>query len=262
VNIILFEERELNNPGAGRLAKRDPRAVHLIKVLRKKPGDRFAAGVTGARRGAGTITGVDRDGTVRFTLDLDEDPPPRLPLHIGVGLNRPIQLRRILRGLSNLGCAAISVFGTDSGEKSYGNSRLLEDGGAAAALLEGAVQARDTLLPLLKTHRNVAAFLADVRAENPPGGRDAGGPEAEDCRPYCAAADNIEAEGSFYDIPRRRKKIIVAVGSERGWSGAERALFRQADFRLLSLGGRALRSEVAAIAACAFAASRLSPQNL
>jgi len=138
VNIILFEERELNNPGAGRLAKRDPRAVHLIKVLRKKPGDRFAAGVTGARRGAGTITGVDRDGTVRFTLDLDEDPPPRLPLHIGVGLNRPIQLRRILRGLSNLGCAAISVFGTDSGEKSYGNSRLLEDGGAAAALLEGA----------------------------------------------------------------------------------------------------------------------------
>jgi len=240
MNIILFEKQELKTPGVNQLEKRDPRAVHLIKTLHKKAGDNFAAGIIGSKRGMGTIMGIDSSGRMSFALELNEEPPPRLPLHIGLGFNRPIQLRRILRSLSNLGCAEISIFGTDFGEKSYQDTTLLEDGGARAALIEGAAQARDTLLPSLKTHKNVSQFIESLNNSG-------ASPDAE---VYRIAADNIEAEGSFNDVPPSQKKVLIAVGSERGWSKAERELFRGASFHLLSLGKRALRSEVAAIAVC------------
>jgi 16S rRNA U1498 N3-methylase RsmE len=98
VNIILFEPGELGRP----LPKRDSRTVHLLKTLHKKPGDAFDAGLLGGKLGVGTIESVGPDGSLSYSLDLTADPPPRLPIRIAVGFPRPIQIRRLLRDLSNL----------------------------------------------------------------------------------------------------------------------------------------------------------------
>lgn len=251
MNIILFEPDEADAP----LMRRDERTVHLLKVLHKKAGDEFDAGILGGLLGTGRIGSIEPDGSLRYTLDLREEPPPRLPLRMAVGFPRPIQLRRLLRDLSNLGLEAVDLFGTDLGEKSYRDTRLLDDGGARAALIEGAVQARDTRLPVLRVFQDVPSWLkerpwAAAVPEDPASGRER--PEAG-----LAAADNVRPQGTFAGLaagPYAAKLRVIAIGSERGWSDRERGLLETAGFLRLSLGKRALRTETACVAAAALGA--------
>jgi RsmE family RNA methyltransferase len=247
VNIVLFEPHEVEEP----LKKRDERAIHLLKVLRKKTGDEFNAGILGGRLGTGRIESIETDG-LRFTLNLREDPPPRFPLRMAVGFPRPIQLRRILRDLSNMGLEAIDLLGTDLGEKSYRDAKLLSDGGARNALIEGAVQARDTRLPLLRVFRDVAAWLKERPWEKPPQATDAPGPE-----PLLLIMDNVRPQGSFASLNTKGRPLVITIGSERGWSDRERGHLETAGFLRLSLGKRALRTETACIASASLAMAKM-----
>jgi RsmE family RNA methyltransferase len=168
---------------------------------------------------------------------------------MGVGFPRPIQLRRLLRDLSNLGLLAVDLLGTDLGEKSYRDTKLLSDGGARAALVEGAVQARDTRLPVLRSYPDLAAWLVERPWEK--------GPGRITLSPILVAADNVRPEGSFANLAPMRRSVVLAVGSERGWTNHERDLLEQAGFTRLSLGGRALRTETACIAAAALAMEKI-----
>jgi len=227
----------------GVLPRGDERAEHLLKVLHKKPGDSFAAGVLGGKLGSGIILAVNSGG-LECSLTLDEEAPRRTPLRLGVGFPRPIQLRRLLRDCASLGLAAVDLISTELGEKSYRDTKLLDDGGAKAALIEGAVQARDTRLPEIAAYSSLAAWLGTI--PRPPSGG------------ILVAADNVEPRGSFSGIamngaalPDRNTSAlsVLAVGSERGWSGGERALLEGAGFLRLSMGARALRTETACVAA-------------
>ncbi|MDR2865460.1 MAG: 16S rRNA (uracil(1498)-N(3))-methyltransferase [Spirochaetaceae bacterium] len=248
MNIILFEESEIHAP----LPKHDPRTVHLIKTLHKKEGDEFCAGLLGGNRGKGKIEHLRQDGSLVFSLELTDQPLRRLPLHAGVGFPRPIQLRRILRELSNMGLAEISLFGTDLGEKSYRSTNLLEDGGARLALIEGAVQSRDTSLPLLNFYRNVDEWLR--KRIEPLGTQISGVPFSAPC---LILADNTPCALSCTELPIREESFVIAIGSERGWSDRERRLFEKASFKSFSLGERALRTETACVAAAALIMNRI-----
>jgi RsmE family RNA methyltransferase len=241
MNIILFEGHEIGRP----LSRRDPRTLHLTRVLHKKAGDTFDAGLLGGNRGQGRIESLRLDGALFFTLDLWESPPPRVPLRVGVGFPRPIQLRRLLRDLANLGVDAVDLFGTDLGEKSYRETRLLTDGGARAALIEGAVQARDTALPRLSVYPTLEGWLNERPwAALRPG-------------PLLVAADNVRPEGALARLPSLRRFLVLAIGPERGWSDRERGLLEEEGFSRLSLGVRALRTETACIAAVILAMEKI-----
>jgi len=130
VNLILFEEHEADKP----LPKCDERVVHLLKVLHKKESDGFGAGVLGL--GDGKIEKINADDSLGFSLDMHTSPPQRLPVRVAVGFPQPVQIRRLLRDLSSLGVEAVDLVGMDLGEKSYRDNKLLDDGGARAALIE------------------------------------------------------------------------------------------------------------------------------
>jgi len=233
VNLILFEEHETDKL----LPKRDERAVHLLKVLHKKEGDGFGAGVLGIGLGDGKIEKINADGSIGFSLDIHTPPPQRLPVRVAVGFPRPIQIRRLLRDLSSLGVEAVDLVGTDLGEKSYRDTKLLDDGGARAALIEGAVQARDVTLPAL----NVYAGLDRWLGECPRGNGEA----------LLIAADNVRSVGSLSQMAKDcgKGRAVLAIGPERGWSDRERGLLEAAGFLRLSMGSRALRTETACVAA-------------
>jgi len=236
VNIILLEEHELGRS----LSRRDDRTIHLIKVLHKKAGDIFEAGILGGMKGMGRIEKINFDGSIFVTVNVNEPPPPRLPLRIAVGFVRPIQIKRLLRDLSNIGVSAVDLVGTELGEKSYRDTKLLEDGGAHAALVEGAVQARDTCIPALTVYDSLDRWLRQTPWKS------------NDVRqtPLLAAMDNVRPEGSIFNIGATGSAVL-AVGPERGWSDKERELFEQAGFLRLSMGSRALRTETACSAAAA-----------
>jgi 16S rRNA U1498 N3-methylase RsmE len=251
MNIVLFEPDELGEP----LSRRDERTVHLLKVLRKKAGDSFEAGVLGGNRGLGRIETVRLDGSLLVSLDLPEPPPPRTPLRMGVGFPRPIQVRRLLRDLSSLGLEAVDLLGTELGEKSYRDTKLLSDGGAQAALVEGAVQARDTRLPLLSAYPSVEEWLRE-RPWDKPSGRAPGLSPARP-GPLLIAADNLRPEGSLAHLSALGRPLVLAVGSERGWSDGERDALERAGFLRLSLGDRCLRTETACVAAAVLAMEKI-----
>jgi RsmE family RNA methyltransferase len=70
--------------------------------------------------------------------------------------------------------------------------------------------------------------------------------------------DNYESTSRLAAATAEANSVVLAVGSERGWSAAERNQFREHGFVLADLGERPLRSETATIAAVSIVAGQLS----
>jgi 16S rRNA U1498 N3-methylase RsmE len=260
VNIILFEPHEVGTP----LPKRDERTIHLLKVLHKKPGDRFDAGILGGSLGTGAIEAIRLDGALVYSLDLGIIPPPRISIRAAVGFSRPIQIRRILRDLSNLGLAAVDLMGTELGEKSYRDTKLFSGGGARAALIEGAIQARDTTIPSLSVYPTLEVWLEERPWDKPsPAPQESTAAPIPMLNPFLRpgplliALDNIRPSGAMSNLSPHRRSMVLAIGPERGWSDQERGMLEEAGFVRFSLGKRALRTETACVAAATLAMEKM-----
>ena len=252
MNILLFDSNEIGKP----LSRCDERTVHLVKVLRKKAGDTFEAGILDGNKGQGRIENIRLDGSLTYSLDLNEEAPKRWLLHIAVGFPRPIQIKRILRDLSNMGVLAIDLIGTELGEKSYRDTKLLSDGGARKAMIEGAVQARDTRLPILSVYASLDDWLTE-RPWDKPINKTTESQSSFKISPILVAADNIRPEGSLVNLSALGQPLVLAIGSERGWSDTERMNLEDAGFLRLSLGERPLKTETACIAAAIIALEKI-----
>ena len=264
MNIILFDSSEItiekNLKVTSFLPRRDVRAVHLLKVLHKNVGDSFSAGVFGGKTGSGVITEISETGLL-ITLNLNTEPLPRTPLHLGVGFPRPIQLRRLLRDCASMGLTTVDLISTELGEKSYRDTKLLDDGGASSALMEGAVQARDTRLPELAVYSSLSTWLQKDFSQRRQGINSL---SKKALGTVLLAADNVRSQGSFSELKpfQKNTEAVLAVGSERGWSDREREQLESAGFTRLSLGQRALRTETACIAATILVMEKMGLLNL
>lgn len=227
VNLILFAASEIHQP----LPRRDPRAIHIIDILRRKVGDSFDTGVIDGPHGKATITAVAKDA-ISLAFAWGAAPPPRDPIALIIGLPRPQTARAILRDATALGVGALHFVRTEKGEPSYAQSTLWSSGEWRRHVIAGAEQAFDTRLPEVTSGRT----LAEVVATLPPAGTR-------------LALDNYESTVALGGIQSVTHYVTLAIGAERGWSAAERGLLRQSGFVLTRLGPRVLRTETAAIAA-------------
>jgi 16S rRNA (uracil1498-N3)-methyltransferase len=240
MNIVLFE----GEPFFGR---NDDRYQHIKKILKKVPGDSFFAGILGGSEGTATITSLDDSG---LSFDFTPETPcrPLYPVTVIIGFPRPIQLKRLLRDVASLGAEAIFLTGTDLGEKSYRESTLVDRGAARASLIEGCMQSGSSAFPRLETFAALDDVLFSIREKTPRAVR------------VCLDTDNPESSlGTLKTLSSvsRDTPLVLAVGSERGWTARERALFRAEGFSVCSLGKRILRTETAATASLAIALSTL-----
>ena len=244
MNIILFEEDERFLPSS------DERCTHIRKILKKKKGDEFAAGLIGGPTGRAAITEDNARG-IAFSFEAEAPCAPLYPLRLLVGFPRPIQLKRLLRSVASLGASSVLLCGTDLGEKSYMKSGLLEGGGARAALVAGAMQAGFSAIPSIDRAETLDAALALIEKSFPAAHKTLIDIAAMDGqKPPVLGSD---ASGSFNRKITEEAPLFLAIGSERGWSGRERALFASFGWQARSLGPRILRTETAADAACAVA---------
>ena len=232
MNICLFKSEEINRP----LIKNDERAKHIVKVLHKKEGDTFDAGIIGGAAGIATITEISDEGEISFSFEPKSAGKKLYPLTLIIGFPRPIQLRRLLRDVAGLGVQKVILCGTDLTEKSYLESNVVSDGSAYQMLLDGTAQAASTHVPVLEVAKSLDELLAK-------------GEEWEMSSKI--ALDNRRASGSLHDFLAHEgsHSVIAAIGSERGWTERERDLFEGAGFTLCSMGCRILRTETAATVA-------------
>jgi 16S rRNA (uracil1498-N3)-methyltransferase len=228
VNLILLEACE----AAGPLAQDDSRALHILKVLRRKEGDLFDAGIVNGPRGKATITSIGPKG-IAFTLAANVEAPEPDPIHLVVALSRPQTARKILNEAAALGVTSIRYFQSEKGEPSYASSTLWSTPEWRRHLMDGAAQAFDTRLPEVLHASSLAECLALL-------------PKA--C--LRVALDNYESPARLSPSLRERP-VALAFGPERGWSGPERSLLRSEGFALAHLGSRVLRTETAVVSALA-----------
>ncbi|MDD2765327.1 MAG: RsmE family RNA methyltransferase [Opitutaceae bacterium] len=241
MNLILFESAETARP----LPCRDPRAAHLLQVLRRRQGDTFDAGLINGPRGKGTLAAIGPDAlTLVFTWEAE--PPPLDPITLIIGLPRPQTARDILRDATSLGVAAMHFVATGKGESGYAQSTLWSSGEWRRHLIAGAEQAFDTRLPEVTHGRPLLEVAASLSA---------GGTRV--------AFDNYEAalplEQLEFGTPPHPPAFVLAVGAERGWSAADRTLLRGTGFVFAHLGPRVLRTETAVTAAVTLLKARLRP---
>ena len=242
MNICLFSPEEILNP----LDIQDERAQHSLKILHKKEGENFSAGIIGNQAGTAVIKKISveekkssdgkkifKGGKIYFDFKPESDGKKLYPLKMIIGFPRPIQLKRLLRDMASLGVQEVHLTGTELGEKSYLKSDLATKGEAEKFLLDGSVQAGSTQIPKLFIHQTLKNCLEQIELEG-----------------KLLALDNIEPSKSLScALKEKPQKAIAAIGSERGWTNYERQLFRQNGFELLSMGKRILRTETASTVA-------------
>ena len=257
MNLLLFEPAEISAP----LPRRDPRAAHLLGVLKRCVGDTFDAGLIDGPRGKGTLVAIG-DDALTLTFAWGPPPPPLDPITLIVGLPRPQTARDILRDATTLGLAAIHFVATAKGEPSYAQSSLWHSGEWRRHVRLGAEQAFATRLPVVTHGRPLAAALDALASPAPssdslpsPAATCAELPTATDTR---LALDNYESPAALSVCHViRDKPVVLAIGSERGWSAAERDALRAAGFTFAHLGARVLRTETACLAALTLVRAKL-----
>jgi 16S rRNA (uracil1498-N3)-methyltransferase len=222
------------------LPRADPRARHLLDVLRRHEGDPFDAGLINGPRGKGRLEKIS-PSTLTFSFAWGEPPPSLDPIMLLIGLPRPQTARKILQEATSLGVGALHFFTAEKAEPSYAQSTLWTGGEWRRHLVAGAEQAFCTRLPGLTHGLTLSAAL-------------------EKTPPSAArlALDNYEATASLgHGQPLAGSSVVLALGSERGWSDAERDFLRAKNFSLVHLGSRVLRTETAVVAAVALVKARL-----
>jgi RsmE family RNA methyltransferase len=230
MNLILFEPAEAERP----LPRSDPRAAHLLEVLRRKAGDTFDAGLVNGPKGKGTLVASD-DSRLTLRFSWGAPPPPLDPITLILGLPRPQTARKVLAEATALGVRALHFVRTEKGEPSYGQSTLWSSGEWRRHLIAGAEQAFDTRLPEITFDLSLAAALDAV---GPAGSR--------------VALDNYESPQPLPQLPMRAP-VVGAHGPARGGAAAERELLRAQHFAFAHLGSRVLRTETAVVAAVTLA---------
>ena len=263
MNLILFEPGEITTP----LPRTDPRARHLLDVLRRREGDSFDAGLVNGPHGRGTLAALS-PAALTLTFQWGPEPPPPDPLTLLLGLPRPQTARDILRDATTLGVAALHFVVTEKSDPGYAHSTLWSSGEWRRHLLAGAAQAFATRIPEVTWGRPLEQLLAEF-APGPAGGPDpaahaaghqknvalrvsAGSSDVSGPTPIRLALDNYEATaplGQCHLI--RDTAVVLAFGPERGWGPADRALLSAHGFTLAHLGPRVLRTETAVVAALA-----------
>jgi len=247
LNLVLFEPSEISAP----LPRSDPRAQHVLDVLRRKEDEPFDVGIVNGPRGKATLTAITQNA-ITLAFSWGEAPPPTSPLTLLIGLPRPQTARKILQEATALGVAAIHFVATERGEPSYADSTLWSSGEWRRHLLAGAAQAFCTRIPEVSFGRKLGGVIADLPSNA-----------------TRVALDNYESPIALASVVEPTvlpnvtsasdtvRPIVLALGSERGWTGAERDLLRANGFTLAHLGPRVLRTETACVAAIAIVKSTL-----
>lgn len=222
MNLILFKKDEVSKP----IAASDPRYQHIKNILKIGMNDSFDSGIINGHGGRATIVQMDKwQMSVAFT---PLNPPlPLYPVTLIIGVPRPPTARRLLKDMTSTGIDRIWFTGTELGEKSYLTSKIWKDDKFMEYVIEGAQQGETTLLPEIRKFYSLKSCLKELHG-------------GDRC-----ALDNNESTGSISQYSGDEQRKIIAIGSERGWTEAERALLKGSDFSLCSMGSRVLRTETA-----------------
>jgi len=214
---------------------------HLKKVLRLKTGDEVEVCNGKGRWGRGPIVSTEAGLAVVTTPETFSEPASTAPIHIAMAALKHGTVDEFLAALVEVGADQISFFHQDGGEKSRLNPKSHE---RWLHIVAAAVkQTKRTWLPTVGMFPDLAALVASL---------------GQQTRRYFA--DELFAEGgtgrgshedsarsSILNLPEQVAPAVLVIGSEKGFTERERAVFKAADFTAVGLGANVLRAPTAAL---------------
>ena len=226
MNLLLFSE--VDRVDATRIEVRDRRLQHLLQVHGAKVGDTLRVGEVDGLVGDATVEAIG-EGRALLSVNLREEPPQNLPLHLVLALPRPKMLRRILRSAAEFGVEEIHLVNSYRVEKSYWQSPVLHEDKLREYLLLGLAQSRDTRVPPVALHDRFKPFLEDELPGLIEGRRAL-----------------LAHPGDYPRCPNRvNEPTLLVIGPEGGFIPYEIERLQEAGCEPVSLGPRILRVETA-----------------
>lgn len=213
-------------------------ARHLREVLRLKKGDPVYVFNGAGREFRCLVENARRDSA---DLHIDSEPGPAKPesplkLKLGVALLKGEKFDLVVQKATELGVKQIVPVTTR-----YADIHLRDESDAAKRVarwqriaLEAAKQSGRAFLPEVSMPASFESFLAGTE-------------DAE----LCLMFSERKGGGLWLISGRAPQSVTALVGSEGGWSDEEIEGAREHEFHVITLGGRILRAETAAIAATA-----------
>lgn len=231
MNRILFESHEVDDDT---LRLTGPRATHIRRVLRAKPGDSLLLGLLDGPLYHGRLLAIEPEVLLRLTPG---PMPERPPIDLLLALPRPKVLHRLLPQIAALGVHRLFLTNAARVERCYFDTHVLEPHHLRDSLIEGLTQAGDTLLPKVRIIQRLKPFLQD---ELPVVSQ-------HHNRFLLHPRDATPLLNSTLSYSR----TLLAIGPEGGWVPHECDLFSSLGFHPVHIGSRILRSDTATLAALA-----------
>lgn len=209
-------------------------ARHLRDVLRLKTGDEVYVFNGAGREFCCTVVNTKRD-SAELQIDSEVEPAKpesQLQLKLCVALLKGEKFDLVVQKATELGVSAIVPLITR-----YADIHLRDETDAGKRVarwqriaLEAAKQSGRALVPDVSAPVSIESFLAGTK-------------DAELCLMFSERGGSGLSE---IGLPAS-KSVTALVGSEGGWSDEEIERARAQNFKIVTLGGRILRAETAAI---------------
>ena len=229
MNLLLLEDADF--VAADRAVLQGRRLKHLHEVHRAEAGDQLRVGRLGGAMGRGTLLALDEQHA-ELQVELDQQPPAKLPLTLLLALPRPKMLKRILQTVAAMGVPRLVLLNSYRVEKSFWQTPFLEPDAIREQLVLGLELARDTVLPEVIIEKRFKPFV-------------------EDRLPQIAAGTLglVGHPGDYPACPRALSEpVTLAIGPEGGWIPYEVDKLHEAGLAPVQLGERILRVETAVTA--------------
>jgi RsmE family RNA methyltransferase len=219
------------------------RARYAVATHEVRLGQTLKVGVMDGMRGEGLVTSVSTDA-VTMTLNLTEPALAPLPVSLIVGVSRPQTVKKVIQSAVMFGVSSLHFVRSDKGEKSYLQSRSLDEDQIEEETIKAMEQIWDSRRPEILAHRAFSHFMKQKLPMVVDATRNvAGGEEI-----VKLVAHPGEASLTCNDSLRvTSAATVIAIGPERGWSDDEVRVFEGAGFQRIGLGDRVVRVELALV---------------
>lgn len=218
---------------------------HLRDVLRLRPGEKINV-FDGAGREFSCA--IEQIGKRETTLKIIEEVSPNSPesdldLTLAVALLKGEKFDLVLQKAVELGVTRFIPLQTRRADVKLKDAKEIEKKTERwrKIIVEAAKQCGRAKLIQIENPRNFADFLRQSAAQS-------------------STRENLilfsERGGESFSAVKPEKKFTAVIGSEGGWEDAEIESARENGFQIVTLGGRILRAETAAISIAAILQNR------
>lgn len=244
-------------PDGARVSLSPEESRHLRDVLRLRAGEeayvfdgegREFACVVEAAGGRGTNAAATLEVRGRIEPQSPESP---LRLTLAVALLKGEKFDTVVQKATELGAWRIVPV-----ETKRADVRLRDEGDAARKVerwqrlaLEAAKQSGRALVPTIGKPAALVSFIEDDSMK--PASFVEGGSAEGELRVLFAERGGVGLDSVLASVGARPASALALVGPEGGWEDEEIALARSNGWAVVTLGGRTLRAETAAITATA-----------